>query len=471
MRKIGEAVDGSKTNDRTHRMHRIASGKRQRSMGFTLIELLVALTLAAILSLTIMTISSTASNTYLATVSKVAVYSNFRLAMKRMQDDFASWIPTQELEFYIDGKGSGTRRDFHYTPGEEVPDRRDESGSGVVNGGTEDYDEFAYIWSRHYKSIEPTQFDLGQDDPKVHDAYQVYFRTMTYVDGQVREANVEYMLVDPTRPRSEWKGEVPPAPVSVSKENAHKLALIKVVRYFDINESLITNRNQYPIKRRIVEVATNVTDFRVEYSVSNPFAKKRGKGSTVRFVSPEEDYKSPSERAIRPVLVKGVKGAGKSYRKSFGYGSVRLDHQFDLAQAESAVWGDNNLRGLGKAPQPVRIGFRGNPRISFAEIVPGDLVYIFTQSERGAKKNQQNVTGRLTAFPAGDYRVRTNLNGMLEFVEDIDSSTWGEGGINAVRYKAAFLPAALRVTIRMIDDDGKNPKTMQQVIWLRRRAR
>ena len=60
---------------------------------------------------------------------------------------------------------------------------------------------------------------------------------------------------------------------------------------------------------------------------------------------------------------------------------------------------------------------------------------------------------------------------MLEFVEDIDSTLRGGKDQPGVRYKAAYMPAALRLTIRMVDDEGLNPKTMQQVVWLRRKSR
>ena len=60
---------------------------------------------------------------------------------------------------------------------------------------------------------------------------------------------------------------------------------------------------------------------------------------------------------------------------------------------------------------------------------------------------------------------------MLEFVEDIDSSLWNGKDQPGVLYKAAFMPTALRITLRMVDDEGLNPKTMQQVIWLRRKSR
>ena len=40
-----------------------------------------------------------------------------------------------------------------------------------------------------------------------------------------------------------------------------------------------------------------------------------------------------------------------------------------------------------------------------------------------------------------------------------------------VLYKAAYLPSAVRITLRMVDDEGLHPKTMQQVVWLKRRSR
>lgn len=446
----------------------IARGKHLAAGGFTLIELLVALMLASILSLAIMTISSSASNTYIATVDKVSVFNNFRLAMKSLQTDLAGWIPSQELEFYVDGAGNNSRRDYHYSPGEEIKDRTDEHGPGVVNGGDKGYDEFASVEQRHYSSLEPWQVDEGFDQPKVHDAYQLYFRTMTFVDGMIREANVEYLLVDPSAPRKTWVNGIPPAPTKVAPGDVAGLSLYKVIRYLEITEDSVTNLNYVPIRRRILEVAPNVTDFRVEYLSSDPFTRSVRDGE-LRFRTPEEDYEDPTEAAIRPSRQMHKDGE-PSYRKSFGYGSINLSNQIDLAIAETAVWGDNNLRGLGRAPQPVRIGFRGNQRIRFAELVPGDRLYIFTSSERGQARNQQNTVGRITAFPAGDYTILSNLSGMLELREDIDSSTWGEGGIQGIRYKAAYTPAALRITLRMVDDEGKNPKSMQQVVWLRRRA-
>jgi len=437
--------------------------------GFTLIELMVALTLAAMLSVMIMKISTTAQEAYTATVRRVEVYNRFRLAMDRLRADVGGWIPSQELEYYNDGKGASSRRNFHFDPGEEVPDRADSHGKGVVDGGMPDYDEYAFIIQRHYRSLEKEQVNAGDRDPKLHDAYHMYFRTMAYADGQVREANVEYMLVDPSQPASRWVNGVPPAPREVEPDDVRDLSLYKVTRYYRIDERVVTNINDYPIERTVEELATNVTDFRLEYMTSNAFSRDRRVGGPT-FVTPEEDYGKPAEPATRPTRL-NLSTPGGGWRKDFGYGSVKLGTKFDLAVATPAKWGDQGLKNSGTTSEPVRIGFRSNPNMSFAEIVPGDSIYVFTQSERATQRSSANIAGALAAFPAGDYTVRANIQGMLEVVEDIDSSTWGDRDQPAVFYKAAFLPAAVRVTIRMVDDDGLNPKTMQQVIWLRRKSR
>jgi prepilin-type N-terminal cleavage/methylation domain-containing protein len=435
--------------------------------GFTLIELMVALALSAILSIMIMMVSTSAQETYTGTLQKVEVYNRFRLALNTVKNDFAAWIPTQELEFYSDGEGGAGRRNFHFEMGEEIEDARDEYGFGVVDGGTiGEYDEFAHVIQRHYESREKQQFMDGDRSAKIHDAYQVYFRAMTYIEGQVREANIEYMLADPAKP---WKNGIPQPPDSVEMDNVRDLVLYKIVRFLRIDSKLVTNFSKHPITRRIIEVATNVTDFRVEYMSDNPFQRSRRKGAP-KFRTPEEDYKDPVELATRSRRTKS--GKGYIYTKKFGYGSVKLAEKFPLAIAQTAVWGDSNIaRNAGRRPQAVRVGFTGNPSISFAELVPGDKVYIFTDAERGGKKAGGNIAGRLAAFPAGDYTVKTNINGMLEFVEDIDSTLWGGKDQPGVRYKAAYMPAALRLTIRMVDDEGLSPKTMQQVVWLRRKSR
>ena len=53
----------------------------------------------------------------------------------------------------------------------------------------------------------------------------------------------------------------------------------------------------------------------------------------------------------------------------------------------------------------------------------------------------------------------------------IDSTNWNGQTQSGLLYKAAYLPAAVRITMRIVDDKGENPKTLQKVIWIRRRNR
>ena len=158
--------------------------RRAWTAGFTLVELMVALALAAIISVSIMFISSQARLAYDETVKKVDVYNRFRYALHILEQDLQNWVPTSDLEFYTDGRGKGARLNNHWDPGEEVPDRKDDLGPGVVDGGVVgEFDEFATVSQRQYLSREPFQ-----PEEKLHDAYQIYFRTFTYVNGVFRFA-------------------------------------------------------------------------------------------------------------------------------------------------------------------------------------------------------------------------------------------------------------------------------------------
>lgn len=452
-------------------------GQGARASGFTLVELMVALALAALISVSIMFISSQARMAYEATVKKVDVYNRFRFVFKALENDIRNWIPTGELEFYTDGRGRGAKFNSHWDPGEEVPDRQDEYGFGVVDGGEiGEFDEYAYILERQYKSREK-----GQTTDKLHDAFQLYFRTSTFVGGQSRIASVEYLLVDPNyvknndgqSPPAPPKGgprKVDPAPRIVKAEHTPQLSLIKIVRYIDNTYSMIEKPNLLPVKRQVVEVASNVTDFTVEYMVERDF---RGKVKP-EFLRPSDEFARPSEIATRPRQVPTPGAVGDVYRKHFGYGSAKLSEKVQLASAFPSRRGDDNLAkgGGGREHTPLRFGFQGNQEISFAQLTPGDKLFAYLGSSRGEAKGAGGAgrADEFLRFPPGDYTVRANLNGLLEFEEDVDSTDWNGQAQNQIYYKAAYLPAVIRVTLRIMDDNGENPKTLQREIWLRGRS-
>lgn len=437
------------------------SGKPFGRRGFTLVELLVALALSAVISVSVMFISTQARNAYDATVKKVDVYNKFRLMFQTIETDLKQWIATGELEFYTDGRGQGARLNQHYDIGEELPDLRDKNGAGVVDGGVYGkYDEFGYILQRRYISREKFQ-----PEPKLHDAFQCYFRTVTYVDGGIRVANVEYLLADPSKPFVNGK---PQMPSQVELDDIPNLSIYKIVRYQDISADVIVRQAEIPVLRKVIEVATNVTDFRIEYSVENRFSRTN---TTPGFSTPEEEYLKPPELAVRPTVVRG-EGADGVFVKNFGYGSVDLETSYVRATAFPSRGGDQGLANQGEH-SPVRFGLQGDPTLAYAQLTPGDRIFIFTGSSRGdaSASGSTGNAAQLIRFPSGDYTVKANLRGLLEFAEDIDSVTWNGEPQPNIFYKAPFLPSAVRVTIRVIDDKGENPKTMQRQIWIRRRSR
>jgi hypothetical protein len=273
--------------------------------------------------------------------------------------------------------------------------------------------------------------------------------------------------------RGKATSKVPRPPRRVKAENVADLTLVKVVRYFDLSYNIVNRPNETPVKRRVLEVSSNVTDFTVEYIVDKDFRGKVSPG----FRTPLEDFQKPSELVTRPKQVPDLGTAG-GYRKRFGYGTVKLGEKIEQATAFPARRGDDGLAkgGAGGNHEPLRFGFTGNPSISFAELTPGDKIFIFKESSRGQQAQGQAAqvadnVAKLQRFPDGDYTVKTNLGGLLEFEEDLDSTEWGSQPQTGIYYKAAFMPSAVRVTLRMVDDNGENPKTLQREIWLRRRSR
>lgn len=435
--------------------------------GFTLVELMTALALATTLTIGIMSISNTANEIYKGTTSKVEQTSRFKIALVTLDRDFSQWLPTPNLEFYMDGTGAGSRTNRQWDEGEEVEDTQDLLGPGVVDGGNfGQYDEFATLTQIQYRIQEPGSDPEDETARKIHSADQLYFRTMTYVDGAYREANVEYMLIDPTRGVDPDTGK-PLPPVDVGGRDAANLVLIKDVRYHDFDtQSLFKTTQDFNIVRRRVEVASNVTDFKVEYAVRNRFRGVNG----VQFISPAEEFTDPVESEIRPELIQGPGGLDR-FQKVFGYGSNDLQKPYARATAFRAFQGD---RQNTRQHSPFRFGFERNPGMQFAQLSQGDRIFAFSSSNRGVQAQgagAQAGQGQIQtgSFPSGLFTVKNNLGGQLEFYEDVDTAQW-DANIPSLFYKAAFVPQAVRITLRVVDDRGQNPRTFQRVIWIRKRS-
>ena len=68
-----------------------------------------------------------------------------------------------------------------------------------------------------------------------------------------------------------------------------------------------------------------------------------------------------------------------------------------------------------------------------------------------------------TSFPSGEFSVLTNSQGRIIFNESIPSSTW-TGDPGGLRFRAPYVPPAFRISLRVLNEKGEEPRTLTSVI-------
>lgn len=397
-------------------------GRDQRQRGFTLLELLVAIALAALISTIISFVSTQGQKIYISTTEKVEVYQKFRYAFRDLERTLQNMIVTSDLEFFVD-----TPADIrgHWEEGEEYKQPEN------LAGGRPDprrYDEGALVIERSYT----VDGDVGEEE---HDNFSIYFKAVTEVAGSMRVANVEYYLADP-RELAEGRdgriGKTVEANAKPGSEIAHLgFVLVKVIRYVDVPD--INSPTDRTVKKSVVELCQNVTDFRVEYFYDNVFDAAPG-----GFVVPsmERDAEVRSETGVE-VLADG------GYLKEFLYGGWRTIRKGGASRSL------RNTRTGDFIPVFFEVG-SATSGINFSELRYGDTIYIW--NEAGGSE-----------FPNRDYTVQRNENGRLYFRESIDSSDWS-ANVTGLRFRAGYIPSQIRVTLQVLNDKGQEPRKQSLVV-------
>lgn len=384
--------------------------------GFTLLELLVALTLAAIISLIISQVGNDAQKMYDTTISTVETYQKFRYAMDDINENLSKMTPTASLEFYNDrGRTRG-----YWDEGEEIPNS---FGPNMDGGVPDEYDEAATVFERKY-----ILSNTRPGEPEVHSNDSIYFKAPVEINGVIRMANVEYFLADPRllEEGAPNDGKIP-ADEELSYEDSRRLVLLKAVRYMDIED---VNSNTVVIRKVINELCSNVTDFKVEYFYDNPFDKSPG------------GYMSPSVEQTRELVDTefDIRQERGTLARPFLYGGftsrLRTTARAGVRELETGSF------------KPVLFNYVRS-KLKFSQLKPGDKMYIWAD---GA-----------TQFPSGEYSLLYNSMGRLMFNEPIQSSTWSQdpGGL---RFRAAYVPPSFRISVRVLNEKGEEPRTLTTVI-------
>jgi len=91
--------------------------------------------------------------------------------------------------------------------------------------------------------------------------------------------------------------------------------------------------------------------------------------------------------------------------------------------------------------------------LKFAELGIGDTIYLWP--DQSARQY----------FDGGEFTVRNIVNGRLTFVEPVETSAW-RGDKTGIRFKAAYLPHALRLTMVISDREGKYTHRLQRIVHM-----
>jgi hypothetical protein len=377
---------------------------------------MVALALATIISLMISRVGTQAQQVYETTKTRVELYQKFRFAIGDMKSQIENWRLTSDMEFFVDSQGN---RNGHWDEGEEIKKPNN------LDGGfrTKDYDEAACIIERTYEYQPP-----GGGPTEVHENFSIYFKAPVLLGGTQRMANVEYYLSDPSQGDGARVGEI------VEGEAFKSLSLVKVVRWINDSKDDFF-KTEREVLKKTVELCQNVTDLRFEYYYDNEYDNRPG-----AFLTPDKE--KSGELVKSEFKIKALKG-GNGYVKEFMYGGFRgfLSGEADPARREPATGEMVSVR--------FKVG-SAEAGINFSELGFGDKIYIWRDTGQGQ-------------FPEGEYTVNRKITGALEFQEPLSSELW-EGKQSGLRFKAGYIPSAIRITLRVLDDKGFKPRVVQTVV-------
>lgn len=153
--------------------------RRPRRAAFTLVELMVAMALMMILTGSVVFIFIQAQKIFSTVDARVQVYQYSRYAFDQMERDLANVIRSSDMEFYNDAPPPSGRAG-RYDPGEEIPIVRAEDNPSLYNNS--------------FTLRQPDVYDCVDGNRYRHDS--IFFKTVTVISGQTSAALVEYALAD-----------------------------------------------------------------------------------------------------------------------------------------------------------------------------------------------------------------------------------------------------------------------------------
>lgn len=391
---------------RTHTPALARSARSAQAAGFTLVELMIAIALMLIITLQLQIIFNGSRTMFLRAEALVEVFQNARSAVDLIERDLANAVTSDQMEFFRDIRtrsiGVG-----HMNQDEMLPELRNSFFQGVN-----------YVHNLAMKQ-PPEYRPLMAIDGGPYRRDGLYFRTFTTVNGVGKEALVQYRLTvgpDPTRPR--------PLPILQRR-------LTEVERITTAGDPVVRRHDW-------MDVCYYVQEFKVE-----AFLRDRSFGSVGRFYSPRQAAQGgASGTDVRAPNLQRMGGPED------GVGVVFIEQ------------GEGQLATTGILTVTQTVNTSARP---LQNLAPGDRMYLLTQPLPG-QTFQTDFGGYMTIKEID--RVTTPGQTKVHFEQSVtlQNAMAGIGATSVTaRFRAAFMPSALRITMLVKDSRSSELRTIQRI--------
>jgi prepilin-type N-terminal cleavage/methylation domain-containing protein len=387
---------------------------------FTLIELLVAMALMTILTGSVVFIFMQSQKIFLTVDARVQVYQYARYAFDQMERDLANVIRSSDMEFYDDIPSLPGGRIGRFDQGEEIPIRRAEDSDAFYN---------------HALTLRQPRLYTGVNDQVQYRHDSIYFKTVTVAGNTTAAALVEYAMVDVDRERPKlvkktWRV------TGIDTTNPTRLR-------YQINDS--RGDQAQPI---VQDLCLYTVEARFEL-----FLRNKRRGTTGEYYSCEQMITPPTPNAPfeaykNDAVLPGDLSVATYYHP--GHNVVRT--QPDLGILDPSEGGPNK-GGL----------FHTEDYFTFPMLAEGDRIYVW-----GSGSPREYTIEKFCKADGSAWSPVTDTASELriKFKEPIDWPTTGGVPTTSqvrVSWDAAYLPPALRATLRIKDGKSFETRSIQRV--------
>jgi type II secretory pathway pseudopilin PulG len=394
----------------------------------TLVELMIAIALMLILTLQLSIIFGQSQKLYATADSLAQVYSNARAALDQIERDIANAVKSDQMEFFNDNRNAAAGAG-HYNLGEQNP---------TVFG--------RFIPGRYMHSFAVKQTSgyipkdaarLGFDPAAKLRMDSMYFRTFTTVNGEPREALVEYRLFVGADPRS-------PRPRPILQR------IVTAAQQDPTTGNPMFDAQGFPKLERQdpQDVCYYVQEFQIEVMIRDRRRRTAGRFYSAKDACRTSDPQYDSKPPALPNLLSGEDFAIEC-----------MDGKDDI-DPNAIIQSDDG-----------KLHLRNGDRV--ARLQPGDRMYCISRPYGNFRYDFSTINGGyltikdITQPSQGETVVSFEEEAQVKRFITGQSALAGAPGIE-VAYRGAWLPQAIRVQMKIKDQRSTEIRTISRIFQLLR---